>query len=321
MRAIVHDQYGPPDGLNLQEVETPAAEDDEVLVRVHSASVNPMDWHYVRGIPYVMRLQTGLRNPTTAIRGNDLAGRVEAVGPDVETLQPGDEVFGGTNGTFAEYVASREGNLAKKPATLSFEEAAAVPTAGVTALQGVHDVGELQAGQSVLINGASGGVGTFAVQLARSSGARVTGVCSSRNVELVQSLGARDVIDYTDTDFTRLAERYDLVVDLVGNRSLRELRRVLEPEGTLVLSGGAGGVWLGPLGSTAIAVVASRFVSHEYRPFLARLNSTDLGELGALIDAGEVTPIIDRTYPLEEVPSAIEYVETGHARGKVPITI
>ena len=321
MRAIVQDQYGPPEALALREVEEPAVGDDGVLVSVRAASVNALDWHYVRGTPYVMRLQTGLRKPSTPIRGNDLAGRVEAVGPDVSTVQPGDEVFGGTNGTFADYVVTREGNLAHKPAALSSLEAAAVPTAGVTALQGLRKVGALEPGESVLINGASGGVGTFAVQLASSMGARVAGVSSSRNVELVESIGAQDVIDYTATDFTRLDRRYDLVFDLVGNRSLRELRRVLRPDGTLVLGGGAGGRWIGPLGTTVIAMVASRFVTQEYRPFLARLNAADLEELAGLIDAGQVTPVIDRTYPLEEVPAAIEYVETGRARGKVLIDV
>ena len=321
MRAIVQDGYCSPDGLELREVGKPSVEGDEVLVRVHAASVNPMDWHLMRGVPYVMRLQTGLRHPSTAIRGNDVAGRVEAVGPDVTSVQPGDDVFGVANGTFAEYVVSREVNLAGKPEASSFEEAAAVPTAGVTALQGLRDEGELQAGQSVLINGASGGVGTFAVQLAESMGARVTGVCSSRNVELVESLGAETAIDYTETDFARVGERYDVAFDLVGNRSVRAFRRVLQPDGTLVLSGGAGGRWIGPLGTMATALVLSRFVSQQYRAFLARPNSGDLETLADRIDAGEVTPVIDRSYPLAEVPTAIDYLETGHARGKVTIRI
>jgi NADPH:quinone reductase-like Zn-dependent oxidoreductase len=321
MRAIAQDGYGPPDVLELREVDVPTVGADEVLVRVRAAGANPADWHLMRGDPYVMRLQSGLSGPTPAVRGLDVAGVVESVGDGVTRFGPGDEVFGEADGTFAEYAAAGEDALAPKPAGLTFEEAAAVPVAGITALQGLRDTGGLRSEQSVLINGASGGVGTFAVQVAKAYGAAVTGVCSARNVGLVRSLGAEHVIDYTEEDFARSGERYDLVFDLVGNRSLSDLRRVLAPEGTLVLSGAAGGRWIGPLPTLATALVLSPFLRQRLRAFVASVNAADLADLAGLVEEGAVTPVIDRTYPLEETPEAIRYLEAGHARGKVVITV
>ncbi|WP_436925947.1 NAD(P)-dependent alcohol dehydrogenase [Halosimplex amylolyticum] len=321
MQAVVQDEYGPPDVLKLRAVEPPVPEDDEVLVRVHAAGANPADSHLMRGDPYFVRLLTGLRAPKNGVPGLDVAGRVEAVGDDVTAFRPGDEVFGEATGSFAEYACAAADELALKPDSLTYVEAAAVPIAGVTALQGLRDEGRLEAGQRILINGASGGVGTFAVQIATSRGAHVAGVCSTRNVDMVRELGADDVFDYTTEDFTLSGERYDVVFDLVGNRSPRALRRALAPGGTLVLSSGAGGPLIGPLGTQARALLASLFADHRVAVFIASVNGTDLAALSDLIESGDVTPVVDRTYPLAEAAEAIRYLERGHARGKVVVTV
>jgi NADPH:quinone reductase-like Zn-dependent oxidoreductase len=321
MQAIVGTEYGSPDGLELREVDTPAVGDDQVLVRVRAASVNPADWHFMRGLPYPVRLESGLRRPKRTVPGADVAGVVEAVGKDVTEFQPGDEVFGYRGGSLAEFVCGGERNFLRKPAGLTYEQAAAVPLAGFTALQALRDRGRIEPGQRVLINGAAGGVGTFAVQIAKELGADVTGVCSTGNLDMVRSIGADQVVDYTVEDFTRSGQRYDLIVDAVGNRSLSDLRRALTPAGTLVLAGGGNGRWLGPLLLPLKAVVVSRFVRQRLLPFLAKYTKDDLRVLKELVDAGKVTPVIDRTYPLSEAPEAIRYLEAGHARGKVVVTV
>ncbi len=322
MKAIVGTEYGSPDGLQLQDLDKPAVDGDGVLVRVRAASVNPLDWHVMRGLPYLVRLTEGLRRPKRSVRGVDVAGHVEAVGENVTEFQPGDEVFGAKGGAFAEYVCAGEKNfLVPKPVGLTFEQAAAVPVAGTTALQALRDKGQIQSGQRVLINGAAGGVGTFAVQIAKAFGADVTGVCSTRNVDLVRSIGADQVIDYTREDFIRSGQRYDLILDAVGNRSLSDFRRALTPKGTLVLVGGGDGRWLGPLALPLRALVLSRFVGQRMLLLLAKNNKEDLVVLKELIEAGKVTPVIDRTYPLSETPEAVRYLEAGHARGKVVITV
>jgi len=321
MRAIVRCDYGGPGVVQLQELEKPTPGPDEVLVRVRAASVNPLDWHFMEGTPYFARLGMGLRKPKSIRLGVDFAGTVEAVGANVKKLRPGDEVFGGRTGAFAEYVAVREDRaVAPKPTNLTFEEAAAVPIAAVTALQALRDQGKVQPGQKVLINGASGGVGTFAVQIARALGADVTGVCSTRNVALVRSLGADRVIDYTREDFTTTGQRWDVILDNVGNHSLRECRRALAPNGRYVMVGGQPGQWIDPLPRALGALVLSRFVSQDLRMFLAELNGRDLAVLGELMQAGKVKPVIDRRYPLGEASAALRYVEAGHARGKVVLT-
>jgi NADPH:quinone reductase-like Zn-dependent oxidoreductase len=271
MQAIVNRSYGPPDNLELQEIDRPALDDDGVLVRVGAASVNPYDWHMMRGLPYFVRLISGLRRPKQSVLGADVAGRVEAVGKNVTQFQPGDEVFGSRGGAFAEYVCGRERNFVPRPAGLTFEQAAAIPIAGCTALQALREKGRLQPGQSVLINGAAGGVGTFAVQIAKALGADVTAVCSTPNVDLVRSTGADQVIDYTAADFTRNGRRYDLIVDAVGNHTLTALRRALTAKGTLVLVGGGSGNWLGPLARPVKASVLSRFVGQRLVPLLAKI--------------------------------------------------
>jgi NADPH:quinone reductase-like Zn-dependent oxidoreductase len=321
MQAIVNYKYGPPEDLKLQELEKPTIGEDGVLVRVRAASVNPYDWHVLRGLPYFVRLSEGLRRPKHPIPGVDVAGQVEAVGDNVTRFRPGDEVFGGRSGAFAEYLCGVERNFTPKPPALSFEQAAAIPMAGCTALQALRDAGRLQPGQRVLINGAAGGIGTFAVQIARAMGAEVTGVCSTPNVELVNSIGADEVIDYTVDDFAKAKRQSDLISDLVGNRSLSELRRALTRERTVVLVGGGGGNWLGPLADPARAFVVSRFVSQRLLPFLAKLRTKDMVFLTELIEAGKLTPVIGRTYSLRETPDAIRHVETGHARGKTLITV
>ncbi|MDJ0461103.1 NAD(P)-dependent alcohol dehydrogenase [Streptomyces sp. H27-C3] len=328
MRAIAQDGYGSPDVLELRDAPTPLAGPDEVLIEVRAAALNPADWHFMRGQAYVVRLVGygmgfGPRGPRVKIRGLDVSGRVEAVGRNVTRFRKGDEVFGQGNGAFAEYVTAPESALAPKPTNLTFEQAAAVPEAASTALQGLRDAGGIQQGQHVLINGASGGVGTYAVQLAVAYGAHVTGVCSTRNVDLVGSLGAHKVVDYTREDFTRVADHrpYDVILDLIGNRTLSECRRVLAPEGTLVLSNGDGSRWFGPLGSLIGALVVSPFVAQKLRPLAVRSNLENLTTLTTLIESGEVTPVIDRTYPLSETPAAMRYLEEGHARGKVVISV
>ncbi len=321
MKAITSHTYGSPDLLTLVDIDTPMVADDSVLVRVRAASVNALDWHLMRGEPYIARLTDGFRRPRQAVPGVDLAGQVEAVGRNVTAFRPGDDVFGARAGAFAEFVCGRERNFVPKPVGLTFEQAAAVPTAAITALQGLRDKGQVQAGQKVLINGAGGGVGTFAVQIARSFGADVTGVTSTASVDLVRSIGAHRVIDYTREDFTRSGQRYDLILDIGGNRSMSDCRRVLVPDGTLVVVGGPAGRWFGPLARPLEALVLSRFVSQRMLPFLAHQSKEDLVVLKELIEAGKVSPVIDRCYPLVEAPEAIRYVEDGHARGKVVITM
>ena len=327
MKAMVNKKYGPPDVLELREVERPTPKEDEVLLKVHAASVNPADWHLLRGEPYIARLQLGLRKPKERVLGCDVAGHVEALGKNVTMLQPADEVFGSPFmhgfGAFAESVCVSEELLAPKPATLSFEQAAAVPLAASTALQGLRDHGRIEPGQKVLIIGASGGVGTFAVQIAKYFDAEVTGVCSTRNVEMVRSLGADHVIDYTKEDFTRSGQKkYDLIFQLAGSRSPSECRRALTSKGTLVLiSGESDGRWIGPVDRIIKAAVLSPFVSQKMASFTVKPNREDLHYLKELIEAGKLTPVIDRTYSLSETPEAIRYLENGHARGKVVITV
>jgi NADPH:quinone reductase-like Zn-dependent oxidoreductase len=322
MKAICQDRYGSPDVLELRAVPKPQVDAAGVLVRVRAASVNPLDWHCMRGTPLVARaMGLGLRKPSSGRRGVDVAGIVEAVGAEVTAFRPGDEVFGGCDGALAEFVCGAEKGFAPKPVRISFEQAAAIPIAGFTALQALRDRGRLQAGQRVLINGASGGVGTFAVQIAAAFGADVTGVCSTRNVELVRSLGAGQVVDYTVADFARSGQKYDLIVDTVGNRSLRDMRRALTPKGVLVIVGGGGGRMLGPIAQLLRAAIMARFVSHKLVPMVAKQNKEDLIVLKELVDAGKVTPVVDRTYPLAEAAEAMRYLETGHARGKVVVTV
>jgi NADPH:quinone reductase-like Zn-dependent oxidoreductase len=326
MKAIVHCDYGLAN-LKLADIEKPTPADDQILVRVHAVSVNPYDWHFVEGTPYVMRaMGVGLRKPKDIQLGVDFAGTVEAVGKNVTQYKPGDDVFGGREGAFAQYVCRRAmGSVAPKPAGLTFEQAASINIAGITALQGVRDKGKVQPGQKVLINGASGGVGTFAVQLAKNFGAEVTGVCSTRNVELVQSLGADHVIDYTKEDFTKGDQKYDVVLDNVANHSLSECRRALTPNGIYVLIGG-GGVneqgFVGALGKALNAAIYSRFVKQKMGMMMADPSTKDLTLLADMMQSGKIKPVIDRTYKsLSEVPDAIRYLEQGHARGKVVVKV
>ena len=322
MRAIVYSEYGPPEVLHLSELAKPTPKDDEVLIRIRAASVNPIDWHFMRGTPYAMRLASGLRRPKVTRLGIDVAGRVEAAGKNVARFQAGDDVFGTCKGAFAEFACASENALVLKPENVTFEQAAAVPVAALSALQGLRDKGQIRPGQKVLINGASGGVGTFAVQLANVFGAEVTGVCSSRNAGLVRSIGANHVVDYTQEDFTKTGRRYDLILDTIGNHSLSDCRRALAPKGTFVLVGSSeGGRWLGPVKGMLKVAALSRFVSQRLLPFFARLNKDDLIAIQELLGAGKVTPVIDRSYSLSDVPQAIRYLEEGHARGKVVITV
>ncbi|MEV4846282.1 NAD(P)-dependent alcohol dehydrogenase [Micromonospora matsumotoense] len=326
MKAIVQDRYGPPETLTLTDVDVPVPAADEVLVRVEAAALNAYDWHVMRGDPRMARLALGPTRPRARIRGRDFAGRVEAVGVDVRQPRPGDSVFGDlgdANGAFAEYVCVSAGLVAPMPVNLTAPQAAALPLAGVTALQGLRDAGRVGPGQRVLVNGASGGVGTLAVQLARALGATVTGVCSTRNVDLVRSLGADHVVDYTREDFTR-GVRHDVLFDLVGNRSLTALRRALTPTGTLVLSGGGvyrGGSLLGPVRLLARGRLLAPFVRQRIVSLTATPGREHLDTLRAHAEAGRLTPVIDRTYPLSEVPRAIGYLEGEHARAKVVITV
>lgn len=321
-KAIVYRCYGSPDVLEYADVEKPTPQDNEVLVRIRAASVNPLDWHYMRGSPYIMRLMSGLGSPTDTSLGVDFAGTVESVGSKVTRFKPGDEVFGGRTGAFAEYVTVPEDRaLVLKPADVTFEQAASSPIAGVTALQALRDQGKLQPGQKVLINGASGGVGTFAVQIAKSMGAEVTGVCSTRNVDMVRSIGADHVIDYKKENYTESGQRYDLIIDMVGNHSLLANRKVLEPEGRLVMVGGAKGNWIAPLKGPVKALLLSPFVEQELVTILAQLNKDDLARLADLMQAGTLSPVIDRRYRLREVPDAIRYSEEGRARGKIIISL
>jgi NADPH:quinone reductase-like Zn-dependent oxidoreductase len=322
MKAVVYTKYGSPDVLQLKEVEKPTPKDNEVLIRIHAASANAADWHLLRGDPFLLRLGYGLLKPNNTILGADIAGRVEAVGNNVTQFQPGDEVFGDISGCglggFAEYVSVPEHAVISKPASMTFEEAAAVPMAAVTALQGLRDKGQIQPGQKVLIHGASGGVGTFAVQIAKAFRAEVTAVCSTRKVDLVRSIGADHVIDYTQEDFTKNGQRYDLILAANGNRSMFEYKRALAPKGRYVVTGGSmaqlfQAMLLGPLLSTA--------GRQNMGNVLARPNQKDLACMKELLEAGKVIPVIDRCYPLSETAEAIRYLEAGHARGKVVITV
>jgi len=326
MKAIVYCDYGVAN-LKLQEIEKSVPNDDQILVRVHAASINPYDWHFIEGTPKIIRLiaGTGLRKPKDIRLGTDFAGTVETVGKNVTQYKPGDEVFGGSIGAFAQYLCRRAtGSVALKPAGLTFEQAAAINIAGITALQAVRDEGKVQPGQKVLINGASGGVGTFAVQIAKSFGAEVTGVCSARNTELVQSLGADHVIDYTKEDFTKSDQKYDVILDNVANHSLSESRRVLTPNGIYVMIGGGSANeqgFVGALGKALNAAVYSRFIKQKMGMMMAQPSTKDLTLLAEMVESGKLKPVIDRTYKLAEVPEAVRYVEQGHARGKVVISV
>jgi NADPH:quinone reductase-like Zn-dependent oxidoreductase len=322
MKAIVYSNYGSPDVLRCEEIEKPTVGDHEILIEVRAASVNPHDWHFMRGTPYFVRIMSGLHKPKDKRLGVDVAGQVEAVGRNVTQFKPGDEVFGWCRGAFAEYACTSESRLAIKPDNVTFEQAASAPVAAVTALQGLRDKGQIQPGQKVLINGAAGGVGTFAVQIAKSFGADVTGACSTRNVDMVRSIGADRVIDYTQADFTKSGQRYDLILDSVGNHSLLACRRALNPKGNHIAVGGPSGRWMiGPLARAITAPVLSRFVSQRFVMFLMRSSKQDLTIMHELMKTGKVTPVIDKRYRLNKVPQAIRYLEEGHARGKVVITL
>jgi NADPH:quinone reductase-like Zn-dependent oxidoreductase len=323
MKAIVYRQYGSPDVLKLEDVAKPTPAHNELLIKVHAASVNPLEWHFMRGTPYVMRMQVGMGRPKFTRLGVDFSGTVEAVGKDVRLFKVGEAIFGTADGALAEYVTSTEAGLALKPTNMTFQQSASVPIAGLTALQGLRDTGRIAPGQKVLINGASGGVGTFAVQIAKSFGADVTGVCSTGNVEMVRSLGADHVIDYTKEDYTKGTQRYDLILDTVGNHSLLDHRPVLNPHGILVIVGApSNDPWIGPLARFFKAYVISPFVSQKFVSFLADANKTDdLNTLRDLMLAGKVVPVIDRQYSLSEVPAAMRYLEKGHARGKLVISL
>ena len=321
MKAIVQRRFGSPDVLRLEEVDKPVPRDDEVLVRVCAAAVNIGDWHLLRGIPYVMRLGLGLRKPRREILGRDMAGRVEAVGSNVEDFQPGDEVFGWCSGAFAEYACTSENNLLSKPANLTLEQSAAVGDSAFTALAAVRDQGRVQGGQRILINGASGGVGTYAVQIAKSFGAHVTAVCSLRNVDMVRSIGADQVIDYTREDFAQAEQRYDVMLDLIGNRSLLNCRRVLAARGTYVIVGVSDlGRWLG-LNRQIKALLLSPFVRQRMRVFVVKHTREDLGVLKQLVEGGRVAPVIDRRYELTEAPQALRHQGEGHTKGKIVIVV
>jgi NADPH:quinone reductase-like Zn-dependent oxidoreductase len=321
MKAAVYTMYGPPDVVQITEVEKPVPNDNEVLIKVRAASVNPLDWHFMRGLPYPVRLMAGLRKPKFTQLGMDVAGRVEVLGRNVMQFKSGNEVFGTCRGAFAEYACASESALVMKPKNMTFAQAASVPIAAFTALQSLRDKGHIQPGQKVLINGAAGGVGTFAVQIAKSFGADVTGVCSTRNVEMVRSIGADRVIDYTQEDFTRSGQRYDVLLDCVGNHPLSACSRELNPKGTCIMAGSEAGRWM--IGAFARAITApllSGFASRKIVGILARANKEDLTTMRVLMETGKVTPVIDRRYNLSEVSEAIRYLEAGHARGKVVIT-
>jgi NADPH:quinone reductase-like Zn-dependent oxidoreductase len=324
VKAIRYHAYGPPEVLEYAEVDEPVAGTGEVLVRVRAAAVNPLDWHLMRGTPYVLRAAAGLTRPRGAGLGADAAGVVEAVGRNVTDFRTGDEVYAEGSGTFAELVVLRaDGPVFRRPPNLTFEQAAAVPMAGMTALQALRDKGRVQAGQSVLVNGAAGGVGTFAVQIAKAFGAEVTGVCSAANADLVRSLGADHVVDYAREDFTDSKHRYDVVLDIAASRALAEVRRVLAPSGVLVGVGAANAdrPWFGPLARPLAMAALSPVGRQSLVPMLARPKRGDLAVLRAMLEDGQLVPVIDRMYPLAEVPEAIRYAERGHARGKVVITV
>jgi NADPH:quinone reductase-like Zn-dependent oxidoreductase len=324
MKAITHCEYGGPEVLKVEEIEKPVPNDNQVLVKVRANSVNPLDLT-IRG-PLLLRPLFGLRKPKDTRLGVDYSGTVEAVGKNVTNFKPGDEVFGGKNGAIAEYVcALADRAVVLKPANMTFEQAAAVPVAAITALQGLRDKGKIQAGQKVLINGASGGVGTFAVQIAKSFGTEVTGVCSTRNVDLVRSIGADHVIDYTKEDFTKTDQRFDVIYDLVGNHSFSERRRILNPNGICVMAGIGGAGWHDGmamrLAGELNAYVRSRFVSQKFISYIAQFNKQDMTILGDLMQSGKITPVIDKSYKFSETPDALRYLEQGHARGKVVVTV
>jgi NADPH:quinone reductase-like Zn-dependent oxidoreductase len=331
MQAVFLDRCGPPEVVRIRDIPMPVAGDDEVLLRIRAASINPLDWHGMRGKPYIARLMGGVGSPKDPRLGLDVAGQVETAGKNVTQFKPGDEVFGMCKRALGEYACARAAGaaqsgisfsaLAAKPASLRYEQAAAVPVAGVTALQGLRNKGRIQPGQRVLINGAAGGVGTFAVQIAKWLGADVTGVCSTRNVELVESLGADRVIDYTRQDFATEGQRYDLFFDCAGNRTLSSCRRVLSGGGTLVVAAGPDGPWLGPISRLITTMLVSPFVKQNLVPFIASARQADLVTLGELIESGKVKPVIDKCYKLAEAAEALRYLESRHARGKVVITI
>jgi NADPH:quinone reductase-like Zn-dependent oxidoreductase len=323
MKAIVQERFGPPDVLKLVDTDRPEVGADDVLVQVKAAALNPADWHILRGDPLVARLMgIGLTKPKTRVAGTDAAGVVEAVGSNLREVRPGDEVLGFFRGAFAEYACAAENRVVPKPASLTFEQAAAIPIAATTALRGIRDVGEVKAGQQVLVNGAGGGIGTFAVPIAVAMGAEVTGVCSTGNVELVRSLGATNVIDYTKEDFTAGPTRYDVILDNVSNLPLAKLRRALTPKGILVLNGGGSpGHVFGPVAGLLKAIVANLFVSQRLRPLVSKENREELLAVTELIEGGTLTPIVDRTYPLADTAEGLSYVEQGHARGKAVITL
>jgi len=321
MKAAVYTRYGPPDVIEITDIEKPVLKDNEVLIEVRAASVNPLDWHFMRGTPYGVRIVAGLRKPKVTQLGVDVAGQVEAVGGNVTQFKPGDQVFGTCKGAFAEYACARESALVMKPDNVTFEQAASIPVAGLTALQGLRDHGRIQTGQSVLINGAAGGVGTFAVQIAKAFGAKVTGVCSTRNVDMVRSIGADRVIDYTQEDFTTRSEPYDLLLDCIGNRSLSACRRILNPTGRLVLVGAPKDISIAALVASLTAVlVLSPFLRKKMTFFIAKGKPEDLTILGELMTSGKIKAVIDRRYRLSEAAEAFRYLEEGHARGKVIIT-
>jgi NADPH:quinone reductase-like Zn-dependent oxidoreductase len=325
MQAVVQDAYGSAEVLELREIDRPVPKDNEVLVRVHAAGLHRGDWHVMTGLPYLIRVvvpDLGLRKPKVPVRGMDLAGTVEAIGQHVTRFQPGDAVFGWCDGSFAEYAVAPEDHLAAKPANLTFEQAAVVPTSAFAALQGVRDQGQVQPGQKVLVIGAAGGVGAFAVQLAKAFGAEVTGVASTTQVDLVRSIGADEVIDYTRQDVTDGTRHWDLILDTAGHRSLSQLRRALTPRGTLVIVGSeVAGRWMGGFDRSLRAPLLSRLVGQRLRMLASKPRQEDLQTLRELLEAGKLTPVIDRTYPLREVPEAIRRLEAGHTRGKLVITV
>ena len=325
MKAIIQDRFGPPEVLRLADIDPPEIGPGDVLVRVHAAGLNPYDWHMLRGDPLIARLipgAVGLTRPKYRVAGLDAAGVVKAVGADVRDLSAGDEVLGFCPGAFAEYARAEAGKVVPKPASLTFEQAAAIPIAATTALRGIREVGQVRAGNRVLVNGAAGGVGSYAVQIAAVLAAEVTGVCSTRNAELVRSLGAAHVIDYTTDDFTRQTARYDVIFDNVGNRPLSRLRRALAPAGILVLNGGGSpGHVVGPLGTMLRAAVVNGFVRQHLRFLPTREDRAELAAIAALIEDGKLTPVLDRTYPIADTTEALRYVEGGHAHGKVVITV
>lgn len=322
MKAIVYYKYGPPDVLRCEEVEKSIPGDAEVSLKIRAASLNPYDWHFIRGEPYAVRLMAGLGKQKNKRLGADVAGVVDAVGRKVTQFKPGDAVYGVCQGAFADYVCTAESKLVHKPDGVSFEHAASVPIAALTALQSLRDKGKIQPRQSVLINGASGGVGTFGVQIAKSLGAKVTGVTSTRNLDRVRSIGADCVIDYTINDFTKSKQRFDVILDCVGNHSFSECRRALNPEGKLIAAGGKTDNWmLAPIARMVAAMLQSMFIGQKQLSILAKMNRADLLAMNELLSSGKVTPVIDRTCTLDEVPDAIRYLETGHARGKVVMSI